>query len=288
MSSSPQGHEHRYERHRQGHSGKAHDRHAHRTPTAALVWLADVPPSWSPKASGCAIADPGLRRLGRSCRGRTKQPRVTAARRLHERAAAFGDLIFRYVSPRRVAVTVGLAVAALQLHRASTDIISPYDEGYHLSYVQYVASGHLPHVGDPLNTWSREAFSCHPVYPYGVVTAVPCGEIAAPSAYPEGGTYIAGGWPPLFYAYAAIVVRVLGIVGVDPLYAARAAACLLWAVGAAALVLVAARFGASLSSAAAAGLVAGVIPVATLLGAYVTRTRRSCCYPSSCAARCST
>ncbi len=169
-----------------------------------------------------------------------------------------------------MALMVGVAVLALQFKRASTDNVSFYDEGSHLSYVQYVASGHIPHIGDTLNTWGREVYSCHAVFPVGVVSSVPCGEIGAPGAYPEGGTFTSAGWPPLFYAYAAVFVRVLGVVGVDPLYAARVAACLLWAMGAAALVLVAVRFGANFGAAAAAGLVAGAIPFATLLGAYVT------------------
>src|SRR4029077_5460427 len=149
---------------------------------------------------------------------------------------AFGDLTFRYVSARSAALMVGVAVLALQFKRASTDNVSFYDEGSHLSYVQYVASGHIPHIGDTLNTWGREVYSCHSVFPVGVVTSVPCGEIGAPGAYPGGGTFTSAGWPPSFYAYAAVFVRVLGVVGVDPLYAARVAACLLLALGAAAVV----------------------------------------------------
>jgi hypothetical protein len=173
-------------------------------------------------------------------------------------------------STRAVSLAVGVLVGALQLERASSGTISPYDEGYHLSYVQYVGQGHLPHIGDPLNTWSREAFSCHPVFPFGDVTSVPCGEIAAPGEYPEGGTNTAAGWPPPYYAYAAVVTRFLALVGVEPLYGARTASALLWAAGAAALVLVARRFGGNLAAAASAGLVAGAIPAANTLGAFVT------------------
>ena len=121
-----------------------------------------------------------------------------------------------------------------------------------------------------MDTWSREAFSCHPVFPYGNVTGVPCGEVSVPSDYPEGGTNTAAGWPPLYYVYAALVVRLLGVLGVEPLYAARLASCLLWALGAAAIVLLAAKFGAHVSAAASAGLLAGEIPVAAVLGAFVT------------------
>ncbi len=169
-----------------------------------------------------------------------------------------------------LSLAVGAAVAALQVHRSLVDSISPYDEGYQLSYVQYVSQGHLPHVGDALNTWSRQAFSCHPVFPFGAVTAVPCGQTAAAGAYPEGGTNTAAGWPPMYHAFAAVVTKLLQVVGVEPLHGARVASALLWATGAALLVFVASRFGAPPAAAAAAGLLAGAIPVATTLGAFVS------------------
>ena len=138
------------------------------------------------------------------------------------------------------------------------------------AWLQYIASGHLPHPGDAMNTWSREAFSCHRVFPYGQVTAIPCGDVAAPSNYPEGGTNTASGWPPLYYVVAAVFVRLTSLVGMDHLYGARLASASLWALGAAALVALAARRGASLTAAVSAGLLCGVIPVATVLGAFVT------------------
>jgi hypothetical protein len=169
-----------------------------------------------------------------------------------------------------VACGVGLVVLVLQVMRARTGLISPYDEGYHLSYVQYIASGHLPHNGDALNTWSREAFSCHQVFPYGQVTQVACGEVAAPKFYPEGGTNTAAGWPPLYYVWAALVTRLAMLVGADPLTGARLASVLLWTAGSVLLVLLVRRFGGRLEAAAAVGLLSAALPVAAQLGAFVT------------------
>jgi hypothetical protein len=168
------------------------------------------------------------------------------------------------------AAGVGLVILVLQLMRAHTGLISPYDEGYHLSYVQYIASGHLPHNGDALDTWSREAFSCHQVFPYGQVTQVPCGHVAAPKFYPEGGTNTAAGWPPLYYVFAAVVTRVGMLFGAEPLTGARLASVLLWTAGCVLLVLLVRRFGGRLEAAVAVGLLAGAIPVAAQLGAFVT------------------
>ena len=179
--------------------------------------------------------------------------------------------VFGQVSrPGWSAVAIGFAVGIVQLHHAMSNFISPYDEGYHLSYVEYLAHGEVPHLGDALGSWSRKAFSCHPVFPFGQVTAVPCGDQGPPSAYPEGGTNTAAGWPPVYYAFAASVARFLTLFGVEPLYGARIASVALWAAGAAVLVLVARRFGSHPAAAAAAGLIAGCIPAANTLGAFVT------------------
>ena len=110
---------------------------------------------------GVLVADSCRLRLRRPVRatarssipGSPKQRRVKAGRRLHGRATAFGESTFRYVSARSVALMVGVAVLALQFKRASTDNVSFGEEGSHLSYVQYVASGNIPHIGDTLNTW---------------------------------------------------------------------------------------------------------------------------------------
>jgi hypothetical protein len=88
--------------------------------------------------------------------------------------------------------------------------------------------------------------------------------------YPEGGTNTSGGWPPVYYAVVTLFVRVLGVLGMDPLPAARLGSAALWAVGCALLVLVARRYGVPRVPAVTGGLVAAALPVANVLGAFVT------------------
>lgn len=120
--------------------------------------------------------------------------------------------------------------------------VAPWDELYHLSYVQYVYEGHIPKTGDSLNTWSREVFSCRPVYPFGPTTAVPCGEIREPFNYPEGGGNTAAIWPPIYYAISAFLVGVQSLFMSDPFVAARQANAFLWSIGIALLALTLRRF----------------------------------------------
>ena len=106
--------------------------------------------------------------------------------------------------------------------------------------------------------------------PLGQVTQVPCGDVAAPKFYPEGGTNTAAGWPPLYYVWAALVTRLAMLFGAEPLTGARLASALLWTAGSVLLVLLVRRFGGRLEAAAAVGLLAAAIPVAAQLGAFVT------------------
>ncbi len=112
----------------------------------------------------------------------------------------------------RIFIVVLVVVAIPLLIRTRESQIAPWDELYHLSYVQYVYEGSIPKPGDALNTWSREVFSCRPVYPFGVMTFVPCGEIGEPLNYPEGGTNTAGYWPPIYYGVVALLVRLQSLV----------------------------------------------------------------------------
>ena len=135
--------------------------------------------------------------------------------------------------------------------------VAPWDELYHLSYVQYVYEGHVPKTGDPLNTWSREVFSCRPVYPFGPTTGVPCGEIGEPFNYPEGGTNSAALWPPIYYSITAVLVRVQSLFMSDPFVAARQANAFIWSIGVAMLAITLRRMSDNRS--------AVVIPIAVLV-----------------------
>jgi hypothetical protein len=122
---------------------------------------------------------------------------------------------------------------AISFSRVSMPFISQWDEMYHLSYVQYASEGVIPAPGFPMNDWAKIGFSCYPVSLLGMTTDVPCGEIAAGSRYPTGGTNSASVWPPIYYVLAAILmVPIKFIFGVaDNVFAARYATALIWAAG---------------------------------------------------------
>ena len=170
----------------------------------------------------------------------------------------------------RIFVVVLVIVAIPLLIRTREPQIAPWDELYHLSYVQYVYEGSIPKPGDALNTWSREVFSCRPVYPFGVMTLVPCGEIGEPLNYPEGGTNTAGYWPPIYYAIVALLVRLQSLVMSDPFIAARQATAIIWAFGVATVAVGARRLGASLGSLTLIAAVLSSLPAAYFHSAFVT------------------
>jgi hypothetical protein len=170
----------------------------------------------------------------------------------------------------RIFIVVLVVVAIPLLIRTREPQIAPWDELYHLSYVQYVYEGSIPKPGDALNTWSREVFSCRPVYPFGVMTFVPCGEIGEPLNYPEGGTNTAGYWPPIYYGVVALLVRLQSLVMSDPFIAARQATAMIWAVGVATVAVGARRLGASLGSITLIAAVLSSLPAAYFHSAFVT------------------
>lgn len=135
--------------------------------------------------------------------------------------------------------------------------VAPWDEMYHLSYIQYIYEGHVPKPGDSLNTWSREVFSCRSVYPFGPTTGVPCGEIGDPFNYPEGGTNTAALWPPIYYSVSAGLIRVQSLFMSDPFLAARQANAFIWSIGVASLAIAVQRLSKYRSLA--------VVPIAVLV-----------------------
>ena len=168
-------------------------------------------------------------------------------------------------------LVVAVVDVVLLVHRAMLDVVSPYDEGYHLSYVQYAYEWAIPRVGDPMQRWSEEAYACYPTYPYGQVTGVPCGVDGDSALYPEGGTNTAAYWPPVYYFFTAQVVRLLMVVSdLDPLHAARLSSCLLWVAGSLLLTVMVARASGSAILGVAAGLLAASVPAAWAIGSYVT------------------
>ena len=170
-----------------------------------------------------------------------------------------------------VLVIVAVVDLVLLLRRAALDVVSPYDEGYHISYLQYVYDGHVPRIGDPMGRWSEEAYSCNPTFPFGPVTVVPCGVDGESAQYPEAGTNTAGGWPPIYYFLAAQIVRILlAVTWVDPLHAARIASSLFWVTGCVILALLVVRASGSLVLGGSVGVLGTALPAAWAIGSYVT------------------
>lgn len=127
---------------------------------------------------------------------------------------------------------LGLLITLIPLLlRSRAALISPYDELYHLSYIQYAYEWRIPRPGNPLNTWSREIFDCFPVHPWGAVTGNECGNPGPISSYPEGGGSTAANWPPIYYFTIAILLRPLSLFFSSPLFAARFAGVLIWSIG---------------------------------------------------------
>lgn len=122
---------------------------------------------------------------------------------------------------------------AKTLQLAISPYTSPFDEHTHLSYVQYAFNWIIPAEGFPMNSWAKEAFSCHPHAIYGNMTEVPCGTIAEGRNYPTGGTNTSQTWPPLYFFIVAILMRIPLVWVSDPLIAARFVTATLWSLGAA-------------------------------------------------------
>jgi hypothetical protein len=138
----------------------------------------------------------------------------------------------RFLTQPLVFFAVCLAMSlALTLPRAFSPFVSPYDEGYHLSYLQYVFNWVIPADGYSMNTWAKAAYSCHPVGSLGAVTPMPCGTLGEGKFYPEGGTNTASIWPPVYYVLVAALMRIPLLLVDNPLLAARLATGFLWALG---------------------------------------------------------
>jgi hypothetical protein len=154
--------------------------------------------------------------------------------------------------------------------KSMSENISPWDEMYHLSYIQYVYDGHLPRPGDALNTWAREGFSCKPVYPFGATTDVPCGQIAEPFRYPEGGTNSATGWPPIFYSTVAMMLKIPMLFASHPIAYSRVFTAFLWSVGVALIAYVSLKRNLRKSAVLAVSLIISSLPFAFFHASFIT------------------
>lgn len=131
-----------------------------------------------------------------------------------------------------VFITLSFSIALLvTVFRAYTPFTSPFDEHTHLSYVQYAFQWIIPADGYPMNTWAKQAFSCHPHALFGKMTEIPCGQIGPGKFYPTGGTNTSQAWPPIYFFLVAIFMRIPLLWEADPLFSARLVTAFFWALG---------------------------------------------------------
>jgi hypothetical protein len=163
-------------------------------------------------------------------------------------------------------------IALVLLLRRSylSDDISPFDEGSHLSYLQYVHGWYLPRTGDALGSWAEQAYACRLSYPYGEVTQVPCGVDGPSSAYPQGGQNTAAVWPPMYFIVVAQLMRPLLLIGMEPLLAGRTVSALFWALGSAALAYIVIRLSDDRLLGISAGVLGATMPAVWMLSSYVS------------------
>lgn len=134
-------------------------------------------------------------------------------------------------SSRLALLLLFLLTYLLTNQRTTFPYTSGYDEHTHLSYVQYAHDFVVPAPGYSMNSWAKEAFSCHPHAIFGKMTEVKCGDILQGYGYPTGGSNTSEAWPPIAFLAIGQVMRVYEPYIDDPLFAARAGAALLWSLG---------------------------------------------------------
>lgn len=129
-------------------------------------------------------------------------------------------------------IFTSIVVICTSLTKIFDRIVSPWDELYHLAYVQYMYNFKIPQPGDVILSWSKYAFSCFPVHPFGMTTSIACGAEAPPEAFPEVGRNVASGWPPIYYGLASLWLRMFGANPDNALFLARSFSAFIWALGA--------------------------------------------------------
>jgi hypothetical protein len=169
-----------------------------------------------------------------------------------------------------VAAVVFTVTLVVLVRRALTSDVSLWDEGYHLSYVQYARDWILPRLGDEMNTWGTDLYTCRPVPPFGLVTSLECGADGPNSMLPDKGLNTAANWPPIYYLLAANLMRPLLSLGLEPLAAARLVSAGIWALGAALLGMLVLAQSSSRILGISAGVIAGLLPATWGMSAFVT------------------
>lgn len=153
-----------------------------------------------------------------------------------------------------VALIFVVCFGAVAMHVSKYRHLGPLDEQAHLDYVNRVLDGHLPRLGDTVNTVTRRQVACR-----GLETPIGFGDHPNCKAYrtdkllPEKGNSYEAGQPPIYYVVTATISRVMPGDDIDSI---RRVGGLWLAGGAIALYLTLRRFkvGPSLAVLATLGL----------------------------------
>ncbi len=108
-----------------------------------------------------------------------------------------------------VVVILVVCIAAVAIHVSNYRRLGPIDEQAHLDYVNRVASGELPALGDKLSRETRREISCRGIEtPAGFGDHLDCHEIRSVKGLPEDGNSYEATQPPLYYAVTAALSRI--------------------------------------------------------------------------------
>jgi hypothetical protein len=123
------------------------------------------------------------------------------------RAARPGPQIVKALIP--VVVILVVCVAAVAVHVSNFRHLGPIDEQAHLDYVNRVASGELPALGDKLSHETRREIACRGIEtPAGFGDRLDCDLLRPVKTLPEDGNSYEATQPPLYYAVTAVLSRV--------------------------------------------------------------------------------
>lgn len=159
---------------------------------------------------------------------------------------------------------------ALAGWRATYSYTNGFDEHSHLSYVQYAHEFKIPANGYSMNTWAKEAFSCHPHSIFGPMTQVKCGDILQGYGYPTGGSNTSQAWPPVYFIIDSLLMRPFEIFTPDHLYSARFGSALLWSFGITAIANCLLSIRIAKSNIAISTLLMTALPVSAYYSSFVT------------------
>ncbi|WP_205260646.1 hypothetical protein [Nakamurella leprariae] len=147
--------------------------------------------------------------------------------------------------------------------------VSLYDEGVHFDYLVKLLDGHaLPAVGSVSSELTLHEWSCR-----GTVwlTELRCADPVGNDAVPQGGVNYVLMYGPVYYVPTAVLAWLLqAVTGMSLFLAARIVSSVLFAAGAALMVVALLRWGVRARVAVAATLLVAAAPAVLFQGATVT------------------